>query len=267
MEVPPVRSVAYLLPAAALFCAGPAHAGAWTQDKGAWFAITSFDITHAGKGYDSKGRAEAPVRFDKTYVKSLTEYGLTGRLTLFAVTDYVNASAAWGGNPVVKARDFSFEGGARYRVSDWHGVWSVQASYKTAGPFDLSNSIRPDAARIAELRALYGTPFKLFGRDGFADVQVAQRWITQPRPDETAIDLTAGLWFGENTMAMVQSFNTISGGDADPPYSYFRMHKVELSAVRRLSKRWSLQLGGFVSPAGQNSLVEQGVSLSVWTRY
>jgi hypothetical protein len=66
---------------------------------------------------------------------------------------------------------------------------------------------------------------------------------------------------------MLQNFNIISGGDARPPYGYFRTHKLELSLVRRPSERWALQLGGFISPAGQNSLVEQGVSLSLWTQF
>ncbi len=122
------------------------------------------------------------------------------------------------------------------------------------------------AAGTAELRVLYGTGFKLFGRDGFADVEAAQRFISKPLPDQTVLDATAGLWLGEKTMVMAQSFNTISGGDAGPPYTYFRSHKIELSVVRRIGARWSVQLGGYISPAGQNSLVEQGISLSLWLR-
>lgn len=260
-----LRAAAAIAATTWIFCA-QASAGAWTQDKGKWLVISSFDTTQAGRGYDSDSHADVPVRFDKTYVKSLTEYGLTNRITLFAITDYVNATAAWDGNPAIKARDFSAEGGARFGVTNRLGIWSLQASYKVAGPFDLSNSIRPDSARIVEARALHGTAFRLFGHDGFADVEVAQRWITRPRPDETVIDLSAGLWFGTKTMAMVQNFNTIAAGNAVPPYTYFRTHKIELSVVRNLSSRWSVQVGAFVSPAGQNSLVEQGVTLALWMR-
>ncbi|HVZ92038.1 MAG TPA: hypothetical protein VG843_10320 [Rhizomicrobium sp.] len=262
-----MRSGVVLLLAALLAAPVPATAGAWTEPNGDWFVISSFDLTRAGKGFDDSGDADAPVKFDKTYMKNLIEYGWNDRLTLFAVTDYVIADARWADEAPIHARDASAEAGLRYRISDRFGVWSIQASYKTAGPFDLSNSIEPTPARIEEARLLYGAGFKLFGLDGFSDIEAAQRWITRPRPDETAIDLTAGLWFGPRTMVMLQNFNIISGGDARPPYGYFRTHKLELSLVRRLSERWALQLGGFISPAGQNSLVEQGVSLSLWTRF
>jgi hypothetical protein len=250
-----------------LLAPGRANAGAWTLDRHKWFGIMSFDAASAGKGFDSSSRARAPVKFDKLYAKNLVEFGLTGRITLFAVSDYVVASATWADETPVRARDASFEAGARWRITDRLGVLSLQSSYKQAGPFDLSNSVGLDSARIVEARLLYGTGFKVFGRDAFADVEVAQRWITRPRPDETVLDMTAGFWLGTKTMVMLQNFNVISGGDADPPYAYFRTHKVELSVVRSLSPRWSVQLGGFVSPLGQNSLVEQGASLALWRQF
>lgn len=260
-----------LLPLIALcwmpFAPCSATAGAWTQDRHKWFSIMSFDTASAGKGYGATSRANAPVKFDKFYMKNLVEFGLTSRITLFAVSDYVVANATWADEAPVRARDASFEGGARFRITDSIGVLSVQSSYKQAGPFDLSNSVGLDPARIVEARLLYGTSFKLFHLDGFADIEAAQRWVTHPRPDETALDLTAGLWLGTKTMVMLQNFNVISGGDAGPPYTYFRTHKIEVSVVRHLWRSWSVQLGGFISPAGQNSLVEQGASLALWRRF
>jgi len=67
-------------------------------------------------------------------------------------------------------------------------------------------------------------------------------------------------------MVMAQSFNVISGGNARPPFAYYRAHKVELSLVERVSRHWSLQLGGYLSPSGQNALVEKGLSLVLWTQ-
>ena len=63
---------------------------------------------------------------------------------------------------------------------------------------------------------------------------------------------------------MAQSFNTVSGGDAVSPFTYYRSHKFELSLVERLNPRWSLQTGVFISPAGQNALVERGLQVSIW---
>jgi hypothetical protein len=247
-----------------LFVPEAAIAGAWTQQAHHWQIITSFDFAHALDGYDGKGAAKAPIRFVKLNTRDLVEYGWSDKLTLFAAPEYVVAESIWADKAPIVARALSIEAGARYRVLNSFGVLSVQASYRSSGAFDLSNSRSIDTASIAELRVLYGTNFTLLGRNGFGDVELAERDITHPRPNETLLDLTGGLWFGEKTMVMLQSFNVISGGDADPPDTYFRTHKIELSVVRKISATWSVQLGAFVAPAGQNSLVEQGFTLGLW---
>jgi len=251
---------------------GQAHAGAWTLKKHHWQIISDFEIARASFGYDGHARPDAPIKFDKVYSKTLAEYGWNDRLTLVLAPEYSTAVSSWNGGAPVTAIDMGLEGGARYLLSDAFGVLSLQATLKYAGPFDLShgpiqkyNSNGRGATRSEEARLLYGTSFKLFGRDGFADVEAAERFITAPRPNETAIDLTAGLWLGAKTMVMAQSFNTISGGDAEPPYTYFRENKLELSLVRCLSDRWSVQLGAYIAPAGQNTVAEQGISLSIWS--
>jgi len=241
-----------------------ARAGAWTQEAHHWLTISTIDYDHALDGYDSKGDAKAPIRFTKLNSRDLIEYGWNDRLTLFAAPEYVVAESVWADQAPVVAHALSIEAGARYRVLDKFGILSLQASYRNSGAFDLSNSRSTDTASIAELRILYGTNFKLLGWNGFADAEIAERDITHPRPNETILDLTGGIWFGAKTMAMLQSFNVVSGGDADTPDTYFRTHKMELSVVRKLWGRYSMQLGAFIAPAGQNSLVEQGFTVSVW---
>ena len=257
---------ALLLIFLSLLSCDTAYAGAWTLGKHHWLIISSIDFAEALDGYDGKGNAKAPIRFVKLNSRDLVEYGLTDRLTLFATPEYVIAEARWADKQPVQATALSIEAGARYRIFDNFGVLSLQASYRNAGAFDLSNSRDLDTANIGELRVLYGTNFKLWGRDGFADIELAERDITHPRPNETLLDLTGGVWLGTKTMLMLQSFNVISGGDADPPDTYFRTHKIELSAVRVLSERWSVQFGAFIAPAGQNSLVEQGISAALWMK-
>jgi len=67
-------------------------------------------------------------------------------------------------------------------------------------------------------------------------------------------------------MAMAQSFNLISG-PARPPYQPFRIHKIQFSAVWKVSPSFSLQSGAFFSPAGRNALDERGLVLSVWANF
>jgi len=243
-----------------------AQGGAWTLRRGHWQVFTATTQSSAGMSFDSHGRAVLPTGFNKLLVQNCIEYGLTDYLTLFATPDYVMAHVQQAALAAERVHNSSFEGGARLLLEGRHGKLSLQGSYKTAGAFDLSVSANHASGRQIELRLLYGTSFKLLGRDGFIDFQAGQRWIAAPRPNETPVDLTAGLWITRNWMVMAQSFNIISAGDARPPYTYYRSHKIELSLVQKLSRHWSLQLGAFYSPAGQNALVERGVQVSLWTQ-
>lgn len=260
MGLEPMRSLMLVLLACCVACG--AKAGAWTQPQGHWQIITSFEGAKAAAGYDAQGRLDPSVKYDKLYVKSLIEYGWRDSVTLYAQPEFVLAKS-----PGMDASDAAFELGARIRLSQSHGIFSLQASYKIAGPPDLSNSRGNDGAQIGELRFLYGTNFHLFGHDGFVDIESAQRWITKPRPNESVLDGTFGLWLDRKDLLMLQSFNVIGGAHGQLPYTDFRNHKIELSFVRNLSPRWSLQWGGFVSPAGKNALVEQGVETALWLRF
>jgi hypothetical protein len=258
---PAVAIVLYLL------CLAPpeALAGAWTLKKHHWQMFNATTTSSATASFGANGR-QFPARFRKILVQNTLEYGLTDTITLFATPAYVSASAQTAEGKVTRATGSSVEAGARILLFAHRGKLSLQGSYKATGPFDLSNSENQSAARQIELRLLYGSGFKLFGDDGFVDLQVAQRWINHGRPDETAVDLTAGLWLRKDTMVMAQSFNIVSGGDARPPFTSYRSHKVQLSLVERLSQHWSIQAGAFISPAGRNALVEKGLSVVLWTQ-
>ena len=65
---------------------------------------------------------------------------------------------------------------------------------------------------------------------------------------------------------MLQNFNVIGGGNGQPPYGYFRSHKLEVSVVQRLTRHLLVQAGAFYSPLGQNALRERGVVLALWTQ-
>ncbi|MEI9886780.1 MAG: hypothetical protein WDN08_09830 [Rhizomicrobium sp.] len=249
-----------------LLGAGGAQAGAWTLKQGHWQIFSTATQSRATASFDAQGRGRVPTKFDKLLVQNTVEYGLTSAITLFATAGYADGNILTPFVPPTKARDTSFEAGTRLSLYAGAGRLSLQTSYKTAGAFDLSTSAGGAAGRQVELRLLYGTGFKLLRRDGFADIQIAQRWIEAPRPNETPLDLTLGLWLTRSLMVMAQSFNTMSAGDAAPPYTPYRTHKLELSVVQKLSRHWSLQTGVFYSPAGRNALVEKGIVLSLWTQ-
>ena len=243
-----------------------ASAAAWTLEAHHWQLFNATTISSADAVFGAKGGQSSPTTFRKLLSQNTFEYGLTDNITLFATPAYVSAAEQMMDRKETRATGSSLEAGARILLFAHFGKLSLQSSYKAAGPFDLSTSANRSAASQVELRLLYGNNFKLFADDGFVDLQAAQRWISSGHPDETVIDITAGLWLRHDTMVMAQSFNIVSTGSAKAPFTYFRSHKLHLSVVERLSRHWSLQAGAFLSPAGQNALAEKGVSLVLWTQ-
>jgi hypothetical protein len=116
-------------------------------------------------------------------------------------------------------------------------------------------------------RFQYGRSFKLDDRDAFVEVDLGEDFMTGARPNETPLDITAGIWLGADNMVMAQSFNMFAGAGDVAAYPAFNSHKLQLSWVYRWSPRWLFQTGAFFSPAGNNALVEQGVAFSVWRRF
>ena len=245
----------------------PARAGAWTLDRGETQVITSVTFSRASRRFDGTGKPSQKMVFDKLFAQNSFEYGLTNAVTLYAAPEYVMAQSGGDGQATVRARSAAVEAGVRILLLTRIGMFSIQGSGKTAGAFDMSVSAGKASGSQAELRLLYGRNYKLLGLDGFADLQVAERWIRRPRPNEMAIDATLGLWLTPKTLAMVKSYNIISGGGGQPPYTFYRMHKLEFSIVRRITKRWSLQIGAFISPFGQNIVDERGVGSAIWYRF
>jgi hypothetical protein len=259
--------VRYFLLAVLVMVPGMARAGAWTLGRQHWQVISGGVASDAATGFDSAGHADVPLHFEKAALQSSTEYGLLDSVTLFLNTETVSARSRAPGVLPVSALDNAVEGGVRVRLTQDIGVLSLQASYKTAGAFDFSVSANGNASgRGAQIRALYGTNFQWLGYDGFLDIEAGERFLSAPRPSETPVDLTLGLHLTGGTMVMVQNFNIIGGSNGRPPYAYFRSHKIELSLVQRMSRHFWIQLGGFVSPLGQNALREQGLALAHWTK-
>lgn len=243
-----------------------AFAGAWTLPQGDIQIIAGSTYSTADHAFDNKSKASLTVDYDKILAQAFVQYGLTDRLTLILDPEYAVARSAPPGSLPAEARDAAFGAGVRFRVTDSIGVLSLEASAKTAGAFNLSVSANSVVSgRQAEGRVLYGNNFSIADNDdAFLDVQAAYRWVSGGRPIEIPIDITTGWHVSPDWMVMLQNFNIVSGS-ARAPYGYYRSHKVELSAVYRVSDRYSLQVGAFFSPAGQNALEERGLALSLWT--
>lgn len=243
-----------------------ARAGAWTRPEGEIELIAGVTYSRAVFGFDHAGRAGAPLRYEKLLAQFHAEYGWNDWLTFIVAPEYAHARLVAPRRTPELANDAAVEGGVRVRLLKDFGTLSAQLTGKSAGAFDMTVSADGAPGRQLELRLLYGTNFTLFGQPGFFDAEVAQRWIAGPRADEVPIDLTLGLRVTERTRVLVQSFNIIAQGNASPPYSFYRSHKLALSVVTDIRPGLCLQSGGYVVPAGQNALAEQGVIVNLWVR-
>jgi hypothetical protein len=248
---------------ALVLCASPAFAGAWTQNAGDLQLILGATYSGAGTSFDASSEANKPAKFEKLWTSIWAEYGLNDRLTLILAPEYARAKTLDPNGVLVHASDFAWGGGVRWRITNSFGTLSAQAMVKSAGAFDMSVSVDGQSGEEAELRLLYGTNFKFFGADGFADIEVAERWVGGRRPDETPIDITLGFHAWKD-LILLQSFNTIAGGDARAPYTYYRSHKLEFSWVSDIGHGISVQSGAYFCPAGQNALDEVGTQISIW---
>jgi len=242
-----------------------AAAGAWTREAGGVQQIT----TLLGSMADHSFGSAAPIRFRKGVIQTHTEYGLTDWLTLIGATESAYVEVTQAGLAPYTAFDHGVEGGARLRLrrGTW-GVLSMEASYRAAGAFNFAVSANPAArGNAARLRLLYGRSYRLGGHDAFFDIAGGRHFLSGARADETALDLTAGLWLDNANMAMLQSFNLFAGQGGLAAYAPFQSHKLQFTWVTRMSRHFWLQTGGFLSPAGHNALQEQGLLLSLWTRF
>lgn len=241
-----------------------AHAGAWTLPEDHAQVLVGATYSRAVQGFDAHGIADAPIRYEKTLVQLDAEYGWNDWLTLILEPEYAHARSAAANRIPQHANDAAVAGGVRLRLFRDAGIASVQLTAKTAGAFDMSVSAFGAPGRQLELRVLYGTNFTLFGRRGFFDAEIAERWIAGARADEVPIDLTVGLGVCDDTMLMVQSFNVLAQGNSRPPYVYYRLHKLSLSLVNRIGPGLRLETSGFFTVAGQNALQELGAGLRIW---
>ena len=244
-----------------------AVAGAWTQPEGGTELIAGITYSRAVFGFDHTGKAGVSLRYEKLLAQLHAEYGWNDWLTFIVAPEYAHARLAAPRRAPELANDPAIEAGARVRLLRDFGTFAAQLTAQSAGAFDMTVSADGAPGRQLELRLLYGTNFTLFGQPGFFDAEVAQRWIAGPRADEVPIDLTLGLRVTERTRVLVQSFNIIAQGNASPPYSFYRSHKLALSVVTDIRPGLCLQSGGYVVPAGQNALAEQGVIVNLWVRF
>ena len=256
-----------ILPLALLF-AQPALAGAWTQQKGKGLVIANVAHSTADTRFDDVGDTASVKDFQKTEIRVYLEYGLTDWATFVAQPEWRHKETGPERGEEVDGLG-RVDAGVRIRL--WQNdssVFSVQASGRMPGASDkLAPANGGDTDWEADARLLYGRGFPLWGRHAFTDMQLGYRVRFGDPADELRFDLTTGIDVTPKILALFQSFNSVSIGEAKGPFLPTREHKISAGIVYRFDEDWSFQVGGLVTVGGRNALKERGVVLGIWRSF
>jgi hypothetical protein len=255
---------------AMLLAGAPAHAGAWPMEQGRIQAISSLYIDTAERGFDGDGDASLDADFEKIESSTFVEWGATQRLTLFAqpVVQHVTLRAPSGN--IEEATGFaSSQVGARWLLGrPLGGVVSLQGAIVAPGVTENVDNARLGEGGVAsELRLLMGRGWGGAERGVFVDGQVGYRWRYDDFPDEARLDATFGIRASREWMLLAQSFSAWRDDELLIGLPESRIHKAQLSVVRRLSETWSVQVGGYGTYAGRNVVEERAAFASLWMRF
>lgn len=248
------------------FYAAPASAGAWPQAEGTGQLITTLATSTSDAGFDGRAGGRN-LEFRKWELTPLFNWGVSDDASLFLkpTLQRLSADRSGGGSDHTVGLTDTELGGT---VALWRGaesVFSLQPMVRLPFFYDPDDNPALGSGHVdLEMRALYGTNLAIAGIPSFLDAQLAWRQRTGAPADEASLDLTLGLRPNADWMALLQSFNTISVGDAGPGYGDFRRYKAQFSMVRRLTNSLSLQAGVNQAIGGRNAGDETGFLLALW---
>jgi len=242
-----------------------ARAGAWTLPEGDAQVIVTTAYSFANDAFDGDGESVVIEPFEKFEIRGFAEYGLTDWATLvFQPELRLKGQGDDQSNGLGR-----FDLGLRTRVwqSDY-AVASIEGSVSAPGQSDdLAPLNGGDTDWELEARALYGRGFDIGWRHGFFDAQIGYRHRFSDPADEVVLDLTVGLDLTKRSFAVLQSFNRLSVGAADFPFTRTQEHKLAFSSVYRVDDTWSLQAGTQATAYGKNVLREQGFFVALWSKF
>lgn len=248
-------TVASLALAAVFFC-GEARAGAWPVPVGETLTILKYERADSNEAFDLDGERYGAVERTDEVASLYAEHGLTERLTLQGKVSWARGEeggAAYDGRgPLELGLRYVFMKRRRAVISLYLGG-VVAGEGRNAGYADPG-----EGGTDVEARVLAGRSFTAARRPAFVEAQVA-RLVRQELPDETRLDLTAGVEPAPDWLLLVQTY--AGWTDSDPQWI-----KLEASVVRRFGD-WRLQAGWRTSIAGKASPAEAGPVLGIWRRF
>ncbi len=159
--------------------------------------------------------------------------------------------------------------GARWLLARGEaGVLSVQGAVLAPGAGEnLVNADLGEGGVATEARVLAGRGWGDAFRGVFVDGQIGYRWRFDEEPGEARLDATLGVRASPEWMLLTQSFSTWTEAAPSLLLPETESHKAQLSLVRRISDRYSVQVGGYGAYAGRHVVEERAVFAALWLRF
>jgi hypothetical protein len=252
---------------ALLFGGLPAEAvaGAWTLEAGSGQVIATATLTTASEAFGDDPSASST---SKAELQAYVEYGITDWLTAVLAPTFERVDI--DGETDAEHTGFGYtELGGRVRLLDGSAwVLSAQSTLRSPGGFDDTNpAMAGHTDPEVDVRGLFGYSLSLRDWPAFLDLQLAERFRFAEPPNEAHADLTLGVRPKPEWLLLAQSFNVFSEGSGGSDFPSYYYSKLQLSAVRELTKSLSVQFGGTTTYAGRNALQENAVLLGVWYKF
>lgn len=259
-----MRSAGGLLVGLAIVAVGgAAHAGPWVQPKGRGQVILKYEDMRADRGFDTDGSlADLPADRRDAALGAFAEYGLTDRITLQFKGEWQSGEDAFvdyeGRGPLELGLTWQAWRDDRTAIS-LYGGYADGGEGRNAGYAAPGQGDSDWEARASVGRSFSGWSGSGAANGGFVEIQAARR-MRQGLPDETRIDATAGVHFGDAWMVLGQAY----GGRADEGGP--RWLSVEASLVRHVGD-WSVQAGWRQAIAGREIPESGGPVVALWRRF
>ena len=253
------------LAAAFALAAGPAFAGAWTQQPGGGLLIISAEQYSADAGYDFAGNPDPDARYRRRDAAVWGEYGALDWLTLGGEARIREAAylAANSGDRIGFSRVSGF---ARARLAQ--SPRFVAAAQVGAGaPLSDGRPRISDEGPDLEARGLLGySATTRFGRS-FLNLEAGYRARLGASADEIRLEATLGLTIDGGPLVLLQGFSTLGLRDSGLGGDDYDVHKLQVSAVSEISPRVSLQSGYMREIAGRNIRLGESLFAAIWIRF
>ena len=264
------------------------YSAAWTQAVGSGQVIVNGSYYVSDHSYDQRGKLSLANLYVKKEINPYIEYGLTDDVTLGGSFFLQRAEQQQSGVDYSQMAFSSAEFFVRKKLwenDSW--VFSVQPWIKLPGLYEESDFPSFGKKQIdTEIRFLLGKsihwslPIKHFnwGEWGnaeyhFMNMEVAVRHHGEVGKEEVRVDPTLGIRLRGDIMLLAQGFATFGVGPAGSQLIQtgnavnYDVIKIQLSGVKEITEKTSLQLGVFQEVWGRNIGGGAGGLLSLWYRF